>query len=111
MLSVIQNHVSSAEIGRTRSSGKSSGSVSSKTLCSILRFMGSLHDSRIAHWNHEPTRIGPRLWSKTQPQQVRSLGGAAADAWHTAALRFMESLHDSRIAHWDHEPTRIGPRL
>jgi len=29
-----------AEIGRTQSAGKSSGSVSSKSLCSILRFMG-----------------------------------------------------------------------
>ena len=44
----------SAEIGRTQSAGKSSGSVSSKSLCSILRFRESFHDIGIAHRDHEP---------------------------------------------------------
>ena len=40
-----------------------------------------------------------RLWSKTQPQHVRSLGCAAAGASHTAAARFISdfTIPKSRI--------------
>ena len=64
---------------------------------SAKRFLESFLSLLRMHWDHEPAKIGPRLWSKTQPQRVRSFGCAVAGASHTAALRFIESENHSPV--------------
>ena len=60
--------------------------------------MGSLHDFRIAHRNHEP--VGIPL--KRPPGTFSPTGGEGRDE----GVRFMESPLSFFRMHWDHEPDR-----
>src|SRR5436190_12864121 len=74
------------EPGRRLQSGTGFQPVSPEQagcLCHFLRFMGSLHDPRIAHWDHEPLRLtearsGPRV---SDPQPPRSWEAPTSNCW------------------------------
>ena len=76
------------------------------------RFMGSLHDFRITHRDHEPAT------DRSADSLVREFLGidSCGHGCPRSDRRFMESLHDFSVAHWDHEPLRLtearsGPRV
>ncbi|HZR18190.1 MAG TPA: hypothetical protein VFE51_12930 [Verrucomicrobiae bacterium] len=74
------------------------------------RFMESLHDRKILHWDHDPATGGRvsvlergalrrfRTWC--DPEKRRT---ACALQNLRIAARFMESRHIPEIQHWDHE--------
>ncbi len=62
-------------------------------------FMGSLHNSSIAHWGHE-RRLLARSPGFSRPDVLPPEGGTPCKS------RFMGSLLDSQIAHRGHEPDR-----
>src|SRR5438034_6075734 len=65
-----------------------------------LQFMESLHDSSIAHWDHESWRSGVSAERRNSwEQQPAALCRDAA-----TGVRFMESLLWFLRMHWDHEP-------
>src|SRR6266498_3417133 len=64
-----------------------------------LLFLGSLHDSSIAHWGHE-RRLLARSPGFSRPDVLPPEGRTPCKS------RFMENLDDLRTAHWDHEPGR-----
>ena len=96
---------SSAALGPARWIESARGLAQSKT----WRFMESLHNSSIAHRDHEPReqpstrqRLGVRQSSAAfgPARWIESARGLA----QSKTWRFMESLHNSSIAHRDHEP-------
>jgi len=55
-------------------------------------FMGSLHGSQAAHWDHEPER--PPLTPSLSPRRTRREGGRRpGEGW--SGQRFMGSLYET----------------
>src|SRR6185369_7593693 len=102
------NHL--AEVGRVTPCAPFfalSGSVvaavgAQRTARPTVRFLESLLEFTIAHWDQEPD-FAPHNVLPTSRRQRSPF--CRQDAGNT--LRFMKSLHGSATAHWDHEPPRI----
>jgi hypothetical protein len=67
-----------------------------------LLFVESPHDFDAVHWDHEPFRGTPLVWSPA----FRRFGPAKAG---TPNGRFVESPLSLFRMHWDHEPFRGTP--
>ena len=88
--------------------GRFDGSTGSRP----TRFMGSLHDFRITHRDHEPAT------DRSADSLVRECLGldSCGHGCPRSDSRFMESLLSLLRTHWDHEPLRLtearsGPRV